>query len=127
MTTNSGWTYHHVKVMHIHDADTVQFEIDCGMGVFLRPRMRFRNINAPELHTDAGKIAKTRVEQLLLPYGRDPAKVRLHTFKMPQAGRTKTGSRGRYLCEVWYLGTDGLWHDLEEQLYQEGYARKYEP
>jgi len=46
------------KLTKIIDADTVDTEIDLGFEVFKKVRCRLAGIDAPELRTEAGKIAK---------------------------------------------------------------------
>lgn len=46
------------KVAKIVDADTVDVIIDLGFEVYKKVRCRLIGINAPELNTDAGKVAK---------------------------------------------------------------------
>jgi micrococcal nuclease len=45
------------------DGDTVDIVIDLGFSTFRRERIRLYGIDAPEINTDAGKIAKGFVEE----------------------------------------------------------------
>ena len=49
-----------------HDGDTGRFDIDFGFALHLvgDPACRVYGINAPELHTDAGKAARDHVLEL---------------------------------------------------------------
>lgn len=53
----SLYTYN-AKVVKIVDADTVDVLVDLGFEVYKKLRCRLAGINAPELNTDSGKIAK---------------------------------------------------------------------
>lgn len=46
------------KVTKIVDADTVDITVDLGFEVFKKVRCRLARINAPELSTPEGKVAK---------------------------------------------------------------------
>lgn len=46
------------KIIHIHDADTVWCEVDYGFDNHGRYSFRLAEINAPELSTPEGKLAR---------------------------------------------------------------------
>lgn len=64
------------RVVEWHDGDTCRLDIDLGFGIFLYGRdldgkpwlsCRIAGINAPELSTDAGKLARDFAETLCPP------------------------------------------------------------
>jgi micrococcal nuclease len=54
------------QVRQVIDADTVDVLIDLGFGVHTMQRLRLYGIDAPEMKTEAGKIAKEYVKSVLL-------------------------------------------------------------
>ena len=68
------------QVRQVIDADTIDVLIDLGFGVHTMQRLRLYGIDAPEMKTEAGKIAKEYVKSVLL--GADAAMfVYVRTFK----------------------------------------------
>lgn len=65
--------YHYrIELVRVIDSDTCVFHVDLGFKVWLHDiRFRFARINAPELITDAGKLARAwLVEQLAASAGK---------------------------------------------------------
>lgn len=59
LTSPGGHMYiYNAKVVKIVDADTVDVMVDLGFEVYKKVRTRLAGINAPELNTDEGKVAK---------------------------------------------------------------------
>ena len=54
------------QVKAIIDADTIDVLIDLGFGVHTMQRLRLYGIDAPEMKTEAGKVAKEYVKSVLL-------------------------------------------------------------
>ena len=54
------------QVKSVIDADTIDVLIDLGFGVHTMQRLRLYGIDAPEMKTEAGKIAKEYVKSVLL-------------------------------------------------------------
>lgn len=54
------------EVKSVIDADTIDVLIDLGFGVHTMQRLRLYGIDAPEMKTEAGKIAKEYVKSVLL-------------------------------------------------------------
>ncbi len=52
----------------VHDGDTVYARLDLGFDLTVYARVRIYGINAPELDTDAGKLARD-FARTLLPVG----------------------------------------------------------
>jgi micrococcal nuclease len=60
------WNYA-AKVLKVVDADTLDLECDLGFRVKLGIRLRLMGINAPELNTKEGHIAREYVEHICPP------------------------------------------------------------
>jgi endonuclease YncB( thermonuclease family) len=54
-------------VVYVHDGDTFRAVLDLGMDVAYTTNVRVYGINAPELSTDAGKVAADYAKTLLTP------------------------------------------------------------
>ena len=54
------------QVKSVIDADTIDVLVDLGFGVHTMQRLRLYGIDAPEMKTEAGKIAKEYVKSVLL-------------------------------------------------------------
>ena len=54
------------QVKAVIDADTIDVLIDLGFGVHTMQRLRLYGIDAPEMRTEAGKIAKEYIKSVLL-------------------------------------------------------------
>lgn len=64
--TSRVWTVP-ATVIRIIDADTLALELDLGWDLTLTENCRLLGVNAPELSTAEGKIAKAWVQALLPP------------------------------------------------------------
>ena len=108
---------YYASLIRVVDGDTVDLEIDLGLKIFTRQRIRLFGIDTPEIHgvkKDSeefikGAAAKDRVVELL--FGK---KLLVETTK------DKTGKYGRYLARVW--AEDTCINDL---LVKEGFAQEY--
>jgi endonuclease YncB( thermonuclease family) len=54
------------QVKAVIDADTIDVLVDLGFGVHTMQRLRLYGIDAPEMRSEAGKIAKEYVKSVLL-------------------------------------------------------------
>jgi micrococcal nuclease len=107
-------------VTRVVDGDTVDLEIDLGMGVFVKERVRLARIDTPETYGvkkdseeyKAGMKAKERLEELVK--GKEIA---LETVK------DKKGKYGRYLGEIYINDID--WTNVNSLLIHEGHAKPY--
>lgn len=107
-------------VVRVVDGDTVDLEIDLGMNVFVKERIRLARINTPETYGvkkdseeyKAGMKAKKRLEELVL--GKEIA---LETVK------DKKGKYGRYLGELYTNDKD--WICINSLMIKEGLAKPY--
>lgn len=55
------------KLVKIIDGDTADFTVDLGFFVSKLVRVRFANINTPEINTPEGKLAATALELIFDP------------------------------------------------------------
>ena len=98
------------KLIEVIDGDTVDLLIDLGFGVHVRERCRLYGIDAPEMPTEAGKIAKAHLETLI---GAATGELFVATRKMPRKPKEKTDKYGRYLA-VLYDGYYDVEADVDE-------------
>ena len=83
------------QVKSVIDADTIDVLIDLGFGVHTMQRLRLYGIDAPEMKTEAGKIAKEYVKSVLL--GADAA-----MFVYVRTLKDKKDKYGRKLAVVYF-------------------------
>ena len=95
------------KLIEVVDGDTVDLLIDLGFGVHVKERCRLYGIDAPEMPTEAGRNAKSRLESLI---GAATGDLHVQTIKMPRRPKEKTDKYGRYLA-VLYDGISGMEED----------------
>ena len=55
-------------LLSVHDGDTIKAQIYLGCQVSIEQTVRFSGLNAPELPTDAGKVALTFVNDWFTQY-----------------------------------------------------------
>jgi len=109
-----SYRYEHVKVTRIVDGDTIDVEIDFGMGIHKKERVRIAFIDAPEVRGEEkvkGYQAKAFVENCI-PVG---SNIQLETFK-------EKGKFGRYIGCVYFIGEDGLRKSLGTHMVEAGHA-----
>ena len=97
------------KLIEVVDGDTVDLLIDLGFGVHVKERCRLYGIDAPEMPTEAGRNAKSRLESLI---GAATGELFVATRKMTRKPKEKTDKYGRYLA-VLYDGISGMEEDQE--------------
>ena len=83
------------QVKAVIDADTIDVLIDLGFGVHTMQRLRLYGIDAPEMRTEAGKIAKEYVKSVLL--GADAA-----MFVYVRTLKDKKDKYGRKLAVLYF-------------------------
>ena len=83
------------QVKSVIDADTIDVLIDLGFGVHTMQRLRLYGIDAPEMRTEAGKIAKEYVKSVLL--GADAA-----MFVYVRTLKDKKDKYGRKLAVLYF-------------------------
>jgi micrococcal nuclease len=110
-------------VIKVVDGDTVDVEIDLGMNIYTRQRLRLSGVNTPEIfgvkeeseEYARGMQAKIFVEERLLN-----KTVWFHTLK------DKTGKYGRYLAEIYFQDDDGVHVAINKLLLEDGLAEECE-
>ena len=83
------------QVKAVVDADTIDVLIDLGFGVHTMQRLRLYGIDAPEMKTEAGKVAKEYVKSVLL--GADAA-----MFVYVRTLKDKKDKYGRKLAVLYF-------------------------
>ena len=97
------------QVKAVIDADTIDVLIDLGFGVHTMQRLRLYGIDAPEMKTEAGKIAKEYVKSLLL--GADAA-----MFVYVRTLKDKKDKYGRKLAVVYWSESDLIHYGYESKI-----------
>ena len=96
---------YNAKLIRCVDADTCVLDIDLGFYEWrLGQSYRLLRINAPEMNTDARKLAKTALEKFLIG-------------KVLIAQTQKSDSFGRFLVELYADGKN-----VSDYLVESGYA-----
>lgn len=119
--TNPSYLYR-ATLRRVVDGDTLDLDVDLGFGVTIQQRFRVYGINAPEIFsakvgTDErakGEAAKQFVSQQLPP---------VFTVKTYKDGQEKYG---RYLCDVLYVDSNGVEHNLALEMTAAGHANRAE-
>jgi micrococcal nuclease len=89
-------------VVRVIDGDTLEVDVDLGLWTWCKGiKLRMARINMPEIDTDAGFYAKSKLEMHVLGRGR----VLLHTIKN-RHGKDREDKYGRLLAEVWVGDTN---------------------
>lgn len=84
-----------VRVLSVIDGDTVWAEIDCGFGISIEEKLRFRGINTPEMPSDEGVRAREYVVEAL----GDADPIVMTT--------SRTDLYDRYVADLFYLPGEG--------------------
>lgn len=104
--------YHYKAVLdRVVDADTIDVVIKLGFEIDYKTRLRLNGINAPEVSTPEGKLAKSWLTAQL-PVGTE---LEIKTYK------DKGDKFGRFLADVLVLGTN-----MNEELVKQGHAVLYD-
>jgi micrococcal nuclease len=98
------------RVVRVVDGDTLHLDVDLGFDILRRDTFRLAGINAPELRTVEGQLAKEWLELWL----RDARELRITTVK------DRKERYGRYLAWLW---ADGV--NVNEAMMQAGHAVPY--
>ena len=112
----SLYTYRAV-VTRVIDGDTLDLNVDLGMHIFHKIRVRLAGIDTPETYGvkktseeyKAGKLATERVKELVLNKA-----VIIRTTK------DSKGKYGRYIADIMFDDDTGTTHSLSQVLLQEG-------
>ena len=92
------------KLIEVIDGDTVDLLVDLGFGIHVKERFRLYGIDAPEMPTEEGKIAKAYLESIL----GTAIELYVATRKMTRRPQEKTDKYGRYLAVLY-----DNYHDVE--------------
>lgn len=107
------------KVVSVYDGDTCTVNIDMGLKTWIHDeKLRLSRINTPELRgedREKGLLARDYLRELVLD-----REILLQTI------RDKKGKYGRYLAEIWLLGADGKWININDAMISSGHAAYYQ-
>jgi len=107
------------NVVSVYDGDTCTVDIDLGLKTWLHgEKLRLNRINTPELRgeeREQGLVARDFLRELVLDH-----EVLLQTI------RDKKGKYGRYLAELWIMGNDGKWQNVNDIMISSGHAKYYQ-
>lgn len=99
-------------VLRVVDGDTVNVDVDLGLDISHRIKLRLYGINAPEMSTAEGILAKQHLIELLGTTN----PVKILTVK------DKVEKYGRYLATIIVAGVN-----LNQQMVTDGFAVVYLP
>lgn len=105
-----------IESIRVIDGDTIEATVDLGFRVSVREKFRLKGIDAPELPTPEGKRAKEYLEQIT------------QSWKHGVTVVTEKGTEkyGRWLATL-YGNVDGVKHDLNRMMVEDGFAKEYVP
>ena len=99
------------KLIRVVDGDTVDLQVDLGFNIFIRERFRFAGINAYEISTEKGRLAKAFVERRFAENNNECI-----------IKSEKQDKYGRWLAWIYLTDSDKT---LNEELVERGLAVKY--
>ena len=103
--------FYRAKLIRVVDGDTADLQVDLGFNIFVRERFRFAGINAYEIDTELGKLAKAYVERRFAENNNE-CLIRSE----------KQGKYGRWLAWIYLADSDKT---LNEELVEKGLAVWY--
>lgn len=95
-------------ILRVIDGDTMTVKFALGMDVFTEGKIRLKDIDCPEIRTDAGKAVRNDVRGML-----EGQAVRIEVHRKDKYGR--------WLAVVWFGGLN-----VNEWLLQTGRAKPYD-
>ncbi len=117
----ASYTYP-ARVESVIDGDTIWAIIECGFDTYVREKLRFRGIDAPELGSQEGDKARQYVTRTL----KTGALIVIQTHK--------TDKYDRYLSDILYLAgckkaeqIASQGHYLNQELLEKGLASLWKP
>ena len=120
---------YNAQIMRVIDGDSVEIIVDCGFGIAFRMKARLYSIDAPEMNTDEGTLAKIALTTLLNKYSLT-TEMWSHTVKTHKQSSKNpidaSGKYGRWLVEI--IGkrsTDGTLVNLNQEMVALGHAKDY--
>ena len=108
------------KIVRLVDGDTVDVDIDLGMAITTRQRLRLFGINTPEVRGPekvAGHAATQHLADLLVRYRHEG-----EWDIVVQTRKDKRGKFGRYLASLIGADQDGNPVDLNMTMVADGHA-----
>ena len=118
MTSVPDFLYwYKARCLKVVDGDTIDVITDLGFRMTWGQRVRLYGLNAYELSDqDAAKRALASEGKAFAAARVQDKDIVLNTFK------DRTEKYGRWLAVVHYLGGEGTWHNLNEELVAAGLA-----
>ena len=108
------------KIVRLVDGDTVDVDIDLGMAITTRQRLRLFGINTPEVRGPekaSGHAATQHLADLLVEFRHEGEwDIVVQTYK------DKKGKYGRYLADLIGVEEDGNPVNLNERMVTDGHA-----
>ena len=108
------------KIVRLVDGDTVDVDMDLGMSITTRQRLRLFGINTPEVRGPekaAGHAATEHLAELLVTFAhKGEWDIVVQTYK------DKKGKYGRYLAVLLGEDSDGNPVNLNERMVTDGHA-----
>lgn len=98
------------ELVRVLDGDTIWVDVDLGFDVHMKDTIRLAHINAPELRTTEGDLAKAALAEML-----SHGPLLLKTIK------DRKEKYGRYLGII----TNGNGVNVNDQMVKEGHAETY--
>ncbi len=107
-------------VLRVVDGDTVDLRVDLGFDIRIDMKVRLSSINAPEMSTPEGRVARDHLIQMM----QTEPNAGTATYFQPLTIRTDKDRRekyGRYLATL--ILHDGT--NVNEQMVADGHATRY--
>ena len=108
------------KIVRLVDGDTVDVDIDLGMAITTRQRLRLFGINTPEVRGPekaSGHAATQHLADLLVEFRHEG-----EWDLVVQTYKDKKGKYGRYLADLIGVEEDGNPVNLNERMVTDGHA-----
>ena len=108
------------KIVRLVDGDTVDVDIDLGMAITTRQRLRLFGINTPEVRGPekaSGHAATQHLADLLVEFRHEG-----EWDIVVQPYKDKKGKYGRYLADLIGVEEDGNPVNLNERMVADGHA-----
>ena len=108
------------KIVRLVDGDTVDVDIDLGMAITTRQRLRLFGINTPEVRgpeKESGHAATQHLADLLVEFRHEG-----EWDLVVQTYKDKKGKYGRYLADLIGVEEDGNPVNLNERMVADGHA-----
>lgn len=111
------------RILRVVDGDTVDAEVDLGFDIRFRMKLRLLGINAPEMRTPEGPLAKLHLEELLAAPQPIASTASLYAPVTVRTVKDRQEKYGRYLATL--LLVDGT--EVNARMVVDGFAAVYLP